>query len=169
MGWNFIFAENYLHSFCKEIKTSFAKADWDGYCFLKMGQSRPLFVYFRIFHKTQININWKMCRWCALDSNPGWQDGRRRQIHWAMAAPQRTVIVCSSELYFRQMQRQQIYSFSIETKKHPISFLCSLESWNDCSAKGDLLWWEWTTHRQCPPMSANVHVIKVLLTLCKTM
>ena len=27
------------------------------------------------------------CRWCAWDSNPGWQNGRRRQIHWAMAAP----------------------------------------------------------------------------------
>ena len=26
-----------------------------------------------------------MCRWCAWDSNPWWQDGRRSQIHWAMA------------------------------------------------------------------------------------
>ena len=29
-----------------------------------------------------------MSRWCARDSNPRWQDGRRRRIHWAMAAPQ---------------------------------------------------------------------------------
>ena len=26
-------------------------------------------------------------RWCAWDSNPGGHDGRRRRIHWAMAAP----------------------------------------------------------------------------------
>ena len=26
-------------------------------------------------------------RWCACDSNPGWQDGRRRRIHWDMASP----------------------------------------------------------------------------------
>ena len=25
--------------------------------------------------------------WCAWNSNPGQQDGRRRRIHWAMAAP----------------------------------------------------------------------------------
>ena len=29
----------------------------------------------------------KKHRWHAWDSNPGRQDGRRRQIHWAMAAP----------------------------------------------------------------------------------
>ena len=28
-----------------------------------------------------------MRRWCAWDSNPGRQDDRCRQIHWAMAAP----------------------------------------------------------------------------------
>ena len=27
-------------------------------------------------------------RWHAWESNPGRQDGRRRRIHWAMAAPQ---------------------------------------------------------------------------------
>ena len=27
-------------------------------------------------------------RWHAWESNSGWQDGRRRRIHWAMAAPQ---------------------------------------------------------------------------------
>ena len=27
-------------------------------------------------------INWKIHRWWAWDSNPGWQDGRRRRIHW---------------------------------------------------------------------------------------
>ena len=33
------------------------------------------------------NTNWKKHRLCAWDLNPGWQDGRRRWIHWAMAAP----------------------------------------------------------------------------------
>ena len=29
----------------------------------------------------------KKLRWCACDSNPEWQDGRRRRFHWAMPAP----------------------------------------------------------------------------------
>ena len=33
------------------------------------------------------NINWKKCRRCVWDSNPGRQDGRQRRIHCAMAAP----------------------------------------------------------------------------------
>ena len=46
-----------------------------------------IFILFKwqIYHKYYI---WKKCRWCAWDSNLGRQDGRRRQIHWAMAAPQ---------------------------------------------------------------------------------
>ena len=55
--------------------------------FLKMGQSRPLFVYFRLFTLHNL-INWWKRRWCAWDSNPRWLDGSHRQIHWAMAAPQ---------------------------------------------------------------------------------
>ena len=47
-----------------------------------MGQSRALFVYFRLFNMTK---NDKKLRWCAWDSNPGRQDDRRRQIHGAMA------------------------------------------------------------------------------------
>ena len=35
-----------------------------------MGQSRPLFVYFRLFHITQFNKLMKR-RWCAWDLNPG--------------------------------------------------------------------------------------------------
>ena len=54
-----------------------------------MGPTRPLLVYFRYFHMTNIaqNCKWKKHRWCAWVLNPGWQDGRHRQIHWAMAAP----------------------------------------------------------------------------------
>ena len=64
--------------------------------FKKMGQTRPLFVYFRYFHDAKTNIastmrmcdyKWKKRGWCAWDSNPGRQVGRRRRIHWAMAAP----------------------------------------------------------------------------------
>ena len=44
-----------------------------------------IFVFSKWYNS---NLNWKKLRWCAWDSNPGRQDGRRRQIHWAMAAPQ---------------------------------------------------------------------------------
>ena len=50
-----------------------------------------IFVLFTFQFKWQIynlnNKNWKKRRWCAWDSNPGWHDGRRRRIHWAMEAP----------------------------------------------------------------------------------
>ena len=54
--------------------------------FLKIGNSWPRFVYFRLFHIIKINLNWYKHRWCAWDSNPGHQDGKRRRVHWAMAA-----------------------------------------------------------------------------------
>ena len=65
------------------------------YLFLKNGPIPAsflfIFVLFTFQFKWQIynlnNINWKKRRWCAWDSNPGPQDGRCRQIHWAMAAP----------------------------------------------------------------------------------
>ena len=55
--------------------------------FEKMGQSRPLFDYFRFFLITIsiIQIENKH-RWRAWDLNLGPQDGRRRQNHGAMAA-----------------------------------------------------------------------------------
>ena len=39
-------------------------------------------------------INWKKRSWCAWDSNPGQQDGRRRQTHWAIAAPLNNLFSC---------------------------------------------------------------------------
>ena len=50
----------------------------------KMGQFRPLFLFIFVI-STCYNLNsyWKKHRWCAWDSNPGWQDGRIEQIHWA--------------------------------------------------------------------------------------
>ena len=53
--------------------------------FLKMGQSRPLFCLFSSFSHYNFN-NRKKHRWCAWDSNPGLQDGRRRRNQGAMAA-----------------------------------------------------------------------------------
>ena len=58
--------------------------------FKKMGQFRPLFLFIFVFstrHNLNSNLNWKKHRWCAWESNPGWQDGRRERIHWATAAP----------------------------------------------------------------------------------
>ena len=55
-----------------------------------------IFVLFTFQLKLQIYnlnfINWKKRRWCAWKSNLGQQDGRRRQIHWAMAAPIVTIL-----------------------------------------------------------------------------
>ena len=43
--------------------------------------------YFSLFSQYNFNNrNIKKRRWCACDSNPGPQDGRRRQNHRAMAA-----------------------------------------------------------------------------------
>ena len=62
---------------------------WNIY-FLKMGQSRPLFLFIFVFSTCyNLNSNWKKRRWCAWDLNPGRQDGRHKRIHWATAAPQR--------------------------------------------------------------------------------
>ena len=49
------------------------------------GQTRPLFVYFHSFRKTNrystnLTINFKVY---MVDSNPGRQDGRRRRIYSA--------------------------------------------------------------------------------------
>ena len=52
---------------------------------LFVGQSRPLLVFFRLFHAS-INFyyqNWRKHSWCAWDSNLGLYDCGRR--HWAMA------------------------------------------------------------------------------------
>ena len=55
------------------------------------------FVYFGSFltsHgqiKHKFDYKWKKRRWHAWESNPGRQDGRRRWIHWAMAAPQKSL------------------------------------------------------------------------------
>ena len=62
-----------------------------------MSHSRPLFVYFRPFCRTIQILNWKMKRrYCAWDSNTGLEEGRRRQIHWAM-------VVCFINLLLLKM------------------------------------------------------------------
>ena len=51
----------------------------------------PLFLFIIVFstcYNLNSNLNCLKRRWCAWDSNPGWQDGRSRQIHWTTAAPQ---------------------------------------------------------------------------------
>ena len=54
--------------------------------FLKKGPIPASFsVYFRLFNMLQFKL--KKRRWCAWESNPGRQDGRRKRIHWATAAP----------------------------------------------------------------------------------
>ena len=49
----------------------------------------PIPASFFIFYSCHnSNIKWEKRRWWAWDSNLGQQDGRRRRILWAMAAPQ---------------------------------------------------------------------------------
>ena len=56
--------------------------------FFKKWANPGLFLFIFVFPTLHNSINsWKR-RWCAWDSNPGQQDGSRRRIHWAMAAPQ---------------------------------------------------------------------------------
>ena len=58
-------------------------------CFFKMGQFRPLFCLFSSFsHYNFNNTKLKKHIWWAWDSNPGPQDGRRRN-HGALASAQR--------------------------------------------------------------------------------
>ena len=58
--------------------------------FFKWAQSRPLLLFIFVFsscYNLNSNLNWFKHRWYAWDSNLGRQDGRRKWIHWAMAAP----------------------------------------------------------------------------------
>ena len=90
---------------CARIKV------WTG--LLKMGQSRPLFVYSHPFsHYNFNNTNWEMCWWCAWDLNPGPQDGRRRRDHGAMAATPASTILINS-IY---ETIKSIYSFKFLTE-----------------------------------------------------
>ena len=103
--------------------------------FLKMGQSRPLFVYFRCFHipiqMTNIQFEQfklKKRRWCAWDSNPGRHDGRRRRIHWAIAAP-----LVYQLLHVRSYQAQRLLGRvrSTSSKRGLLFsfFFFSVDSW----------------------------------------
>ena len=61
--------------------------------FFKNGPNPASFCLFSFFSQyndncsTNLTINEIKLRWFDWDLNPGQQDGRRRQIHWAMAAP----------------------------------------------------------------------------------
>ena len=56
--------------------------------FFKKWNNPGLFLFIFVFCMLHIFlINWWKHRWCALDSNLGWQDGKRCWIHWAMVAP----------------------------------------------------------------------------------
>ena len=65
--------------------TSMEQSDFES--FLKMSQSRPLFVRFLLQFQS---YKLKKYRWCAWDSNLEPQDGRRRRNHGAMVATPET-------------------------------------------------------------------------------
>ena len=68
------------------LKSSMAK---QVFFFKKNGPIPASFCPFSLFSQYNFNnTNRKKLRWCAWDSNPGPQDGRRRQNHGVMAATQ---------------------------------------------------------------------------------
>ena len=69
--------------------------------FKKNGPIPASFCLFSSFsHYNFNNTNWKKHSWCAWDSNPGPQDGRRRRNHGAMAATQVKNYCCSKHSCF---------------------------------------------------------------------
>ena len=92
-----------------------------------------IFVLFTFQFKWQIhnlnNINWKCIDGgSAWDSNPGRQDGRRRRIHWAIAAPQFEVLLNTSEECFYNPRYFALklccsFKYSVGTWGFPCSFL----------------------------------------------
>ena len=46
----------------------------------------PIFLFIFVLFSLQFQYKLKKHRWCAWDSNPGPQDGRRRRNHGAMVA-----------------------------------------------------------------------------------
>ena len=80
-----------------------------------MGHSRPLFAFSSFSHYNLSNTNWKKHRWCAWDSNPRPQDGRRGPYHRAMSAalqlndfvPDRCSKSLLASISYRKRQRQR--------------------------------------------------------------
>ena len=70
------------------------------FVFLKIGQSRPLFIYFRPFLIT-IKYRLKKRRCCTWGSNPGLQDGKHRRIRraWSISLLYATLNVLLHKLY----------------------------------------------------------------------
>ena len=59
------------------------------FLFKKMGQSFSSFLFiFVLFSSHFQQFKLKKCRWCAWDSNPWLQNGRRRRNHGATVAAQ---------------------------------------------------------------------------------
>ena len=73
-----------------------------------MGQSRPLFLFIFIF-STCYNLNWKKRRWCAWESNPGRQDGRRKRIHSATATPPYIITFSTGHIFDRKYYRRTLF------------------------------------------------------------
>ena len=59
-------------------------------------------IYFRLFNTLQFKLKLKKRRWCAWDSNLGWQDGRRKRIHSATVAQFFSVNTYSLATYWKR-------------------------------------------------------------------
>ena len=79
----------HLHFLSEEVDRSLTKptglVDRISYGFLKKWADSGLFLFTFVLFSLQFQYKLKKHRWCAWDSNPWPQDGRRRQNHGAMA------------------------------------------------------------------------------------
>ena len=112
----------------------------------------------------------KKHRWCAWDSNPGRQDGRHRQIHWAMAAPHKQMFAkhnyTSLKLSFSLFSH---FSTFTSSTKFQINYNDSI---NNCvSCLDPVLFWKFLSvdvlSLFCPHNGANSfpRIVKGLLRL----
>ena len=76
--------QNFTKDFYISVKSGLTWSDKSKLWWVN-GTTNTIFV-FSTCHNLNSNWNWLKRRWCDWDSNPGRQNGRRRQIHWATAA-----------------------------------------------------------------------------------
>ena len=84
--------------------------------FLQNEPNRASFLFIFILFTWQIqqkfDYKWLNHRWCAWDSNPGGQNGRCREIHWAIEAPHILLLIPLWHSHIRTHQRRRCWNRS---------------------------------------------------------
>ena len=109
--------------------------------FLKKWPKPGLFLFIFVLFTFQFKwpiynlnkINSKKHRWCAWDLNPGQQDGRRRQFHWAMTLYQPPFIMVTLSTGWVQVVNVRVF-YSDDSSLNPSyvysSFSFEKAKWN---------------------------------------